>query len=69
MMPEQFAALPPWIDVRLVSYTLTQKGFRTRQVTIATTLLDEQAWPDAKLAELYGQAGASKDASTNSRLT
>ena len=55
MMPAQFLALPQWIDVRLVSYTLTQKGLRTRQVTIATTLLDATAWPDAKLAELYGQ--------------
>jgi hypothetical protein len=55
MMPGQFLTLPRWIDVRLVSYTLVQKGWRTRQVTIATTLLDATAWPDAKLAELYGQ--------------
>jgi len=55
MLPGQFLALPQWIEVRLVSYTLKQKGFRTRRVTIATTLLDERLWPDAKLAELYGQ--------------
>lgn len=55
IMLEQYLALPAWIDVRLVSYTLVQKGFRTRQVTIATTLMDDAAWPDAKLAELYGQ--------------
>jgi hypothetical protein len=51
----QFLTLPQFLDVRLVSYTLSQKGFRTRRVTIATTLLDERAWPDAKLTELYGQ--------------
>jgi hypothetical protein len=52
---EQFVALPEQITVRLVSYTLTRQGFRTRQVTLATTLLDEQLWPDQKLAQLYGQ--------------
>lgn len=55
MSEQQFLTLPKWIDVRLASYTLSQKGFRTRRVTIATTLLDETLWPDARLAELYGQ--------------
>ncbi|MEO6436937.1 MAG: IS4 family transposase, partial [Tepidisphaeraceae bacterium] len=55
MARQQYRALPQWIEVRLVTYTLVQKGLRTRRVTIATTLMDEQAWPYAKLAELYGQ--------------
>jgi len=55
MKLEQFLTLPTWIDVRLVSYTLNRDGFRTKHVTIATTLLDPTLWPDAKLAELYGQ--------------
>jgi len=55
MSPEQFASLPQWLEVRLFTYTIMHKGFRTKQVTLATTLLDERAWPDAKLAELYGQ--------------
>lgn len=55
MTREQHLSLPKWIEVRLVSYTLAEKGMRTRRVTIATTLMDEQDWPDAKLAELYGQ--------------
>jgi hypothetical protein len=55
MLPGQFLTLPQWIEVRLVSYTIQHKGFRTRRVTIATTLLDERLWPDAKIAELYGQ--------------
>jgi hypothetical protein len=50
-----FAAMPLFVDVRIVSYGVTHKGFRTKQVVIATTLMDEQQWPDAKIAELYGQ--------------
>lgn len=55
MNAKQFAALPQWLEVRLFTYTIANKGFRTKQVTLATTLLDEAAWPDAKLIELYGQ--------------
>jgi hypothetical protein len=51
----QWLALPESIDVRIVRYTITARGMRTRQVALATTLLDERAWPDAKLAALYGQ--------------
>ena len=55
MEAEQFQALPPWLEVRIIQYTIEHRGFRTRHVAVATTLLDEQAWPDRKLAELYGQ--------------
>ena len=55
MTPEQYALLPAWIDVRLVSYRVNRRGFRSRQVTVATTLLDETAWPDDRLAALYGR--------------
>lgn len=54
MTPEQFATLPAFIDVRLVSYAVVHAGFRTRHVTMATTLLDETLWSDEQLAELYG---------------
>ncbi len=50
----QWLALPRWLDVRLVCYEVAEPGFRTRRVTVATTLLDRAAWPDAKIAELYG---------------
>jgi len=52
---EQYASLPPFVTVRLASYTMHQRGYRTRQITIATTLMDEQAWPDDRVAQLYGQ--------------
>ena len=51
---EQWLQLPQWLDVRVVSYAVAEPGFRTRRVTIATTLLDAAAWPDAKVAGLYG---------------
>jgi hypothetical protein len=54
MSAEQFQLLPPWLDVRLVCHTIREKGFRTRHVFIATTLLDEKQWPDQKIADLYG---------------
>lgn len=45
--------LPAVLTLRLVRCRLSQPGFRTRQVTLVTTLLDSQAFPPAKLAELY----------------
>jgi|KBSSwiStaDraftv2_1062776.scaffolds.fasta_scaffold333344_2 Transposase DDE domain. len=55
MTHEQWLTLPQSIDVRIVRYTIHARGRRTRHVALATTLLDERAWPDARLAALYGQ--------------
>jgi len=49
-----YHTLPEFMQVRIVSYCIRRRGFRTHQVTIATTLLDESLWPAAKIAELYG---------------
>ena len=54
LTPRQWLALPQWLDVRIVSYNLFERGFRTRRGIIATTLMDEQLWPDARIVELYG---------------
>jgi len=54
MTAAQFAALPASITVRIVRYAIEQKGYRTRHVIIATTLLDERRWPDERIAEFYG---------------
>ncbi len=51
----QWLALPQTLDVRIVLYNVIERGFRTQRVMIATTLLDAAAWPDAKIADLYGQ--------------
>jgi hypothetical protein len=54
MPPSQYDALPLELVVRIVRYVIHEKGYRSREIAIATTLLDEQLWPDAKIAELFG---------------
>jgi len=54
MTAEQFAELPETITVRELRYKVSQRGFRTRHVTLVTTLLDAEAYPLEALAELYG---------------
>jgi hypothetical protein len=48
-----FAALPETILVRELRYRTQVAGFRTREVTLVTTLLDADAYPTTALAELY----------------
>jgi hypothetical protein len=54
MSPERFATLPATLTLRELRYTIARPGFRTRQVTLVTTLLDPEAYPAEELAELYG---------------
>ncbi|HWE94587.1 MAG TPA: IS4 family transposase [Tepidisphaeraceae bacterium] len=58
MNAAQHALLPEFIDVRIVRYAIEHKGYRTRHVWVATTLMDETLWPDGKIAELYGHRWA-----------
>src|ERR671913_1124372 len=54
---------PPWLDasedlpqtivVREVRFQVAQPGFRTRSVTLVTTLLDAKVYPARAVAELY----------------
>jgi hypothetical protein len=53
MTAEQFQLLPTELDVRLVCHSIEQKGFRVQKIFIVTTLLDEAAWPDERIAKLY----------------
>jgi hypothetical protein len=55
MSKQQFLSLPATLVVRLVSYRIDRPGFRSDWITIATTLLDEQQWPDEKIRELYAR--------------
>jgi Transposase DDE domain len=50
---EALAALPEALVLREVRYHLSPPGFRTRQITLVTTLLDAQVYGVADLAELY----------------
>lgn len=52
MPPSQFALLPQTISVRVVRYTIANRGFRSRSVTLVTTLLDSSITA-VDLAELY----------------
>jgi len=45
--------LPETILVRELRYKLLNPGYRVREVTLATTLLDAEAYPATELADLY----------------
>jgi hypothetical protein len=45
--------LPSTLVVREVTFQVKQPGFRTKSVTLVTTLLDADAYPAEALAELY----------------
>jgi hypothetical protein len=53
MSAAEFASLPGSILVRELRYRIMAPGFRTREVTLVTTLLDPLAYPAAALADLY----------------
>lgn len=49
----QYNGLPQSITVRELRYAVDRSGFRTRLVTLVTTLLDPVSYPATELAELY----------------
>jgi Transposase DDE domain len=53
MTPEQFASLPDEITVRELRYRIETRGFRTREITLVTTLLDAEVYSAEALADLY----------------
>jgi hypothetical protein len=50
----QFDALPAELEVREVRYRVAERGYRTREATVVTTLLDPALYPRDAIAELYG---------------
>jgi hypothetical protein len=52
---KMFASLPETILVRELRFCIAQPGWRTRVITLATTLLDPVNYSAADLAKLYGQ--------------
>src|SRR3972149_4305168 len=48
-----FATLPETMLVRELRYRTGVRGFRSRQITLVTTLLNAERYPLAELAELY----------------
>ncbi len=55
MSREQFAALPDSIVVRELRYAIHEKGFRPKQITLVTTLVDVDVYPLETLANLFRQ--------------
>ena len=53
MSAKQYASLPETMLIRELSFPLVRKGYRTRTIVIATTLLDAQLYPQAEIAKLY----------------
>jgi len=50
---EVYDALPDTLVVRELRYRVTQRGYRTKQVTLVTTLRDAQTYPATELTALY----------------
>ena len=51
--PGLWAELPATLALRIVRFRIAVPGFRTEEIRLVTTLLDEVAYPDARLAELF----------------
>jgi IS4 transposase len=53
MSAAEHAQLPRYIAVRELRYRIRTPGFRSRQVTLVTTLVNPEVYSAAALAELY----------------
>lgn len=53
LTPEQWAAMPEQIPVRVLKVQVSRPGCRTQQLTLMTTLLDPVKYPAQEIAEAY----------------
>ena len=53
MSHAEYAALPDELVLREVRVRVAQKGFRTKELLVVTTLLDADEFPAAEVGELY----------------
>jgi hypothetical protein len=51
---QTYLATPKTMEVREVRFRVDRPGYRSREVVVATTLLDAKVYSKAGLAELYG---------------
>jgi IS4 transposase len=54
MSAEQYEQMPETLTLREVKFRVTIPGYRTKTITIVTTLTDPKAYSREDLAELYG---------------
>jgi hypothetical protein len=50
---QEWAALPSALPVRVIRLRVQQKGFRTRELVLVTTLLDAAVYPATEIAAAY----------------
>lgn len=53
LSPAEHAELPDRLQVREVRVRVQQRGFRSQEIVVVTTLLDAQAYPATAIAELF----------------
>jgi hypothetical protein len=51
--PEEWASLPEQMTVRVLRKVVENPGFRTREITLVTTLLDPQLYPAEEIIAAY----------------
>jgi hypothetical protein len=49
----QWKKVPEKLLIREVSFSVTVRGFKTKKITLATTLFDQRQYPKEDLAQLY----------------
>jgi hypothetical protein len=54
MSAEQYATIPETMQLRMIRYSLTGQGCRSKSITVMTTLDDPKQHDAASVAELYG---------------
>lgn len=52
---EEFTSIPKTLSVRLIKYYIPSPGYRTKYVTLVTTVLDPKVYPTTEIMRLYGQ--------------
>lgn len=50
---DEYDTFPPELTLREVRVRVDQRGFRTKEVLVVTTLLDAEQYPAAEIAKLY----------------
>ena len=53
MSAEEYATIPETLAIREFRHRIVRKGYRTRTIVVATTLLDAQQYPREEIAHLY----------------
>jgi hypothetical protein len=53
MDQQTYDALPDTLTLRELRFQVKQPGYRSREIVVATTLLDDQTYPHQEIADLY----------------